>query len=120
MLLIFDGTSPPPPEPPAPVIRSTYSAGVEGDGGVTLAISLKETAFVLDTTPYELTPKNLFFTVEGDDVRASWDGSNPTAVEGHRFYSGQQIGFTDFKHFDKFALFTTGTSSTVRLTIEGD
>ena len=118
MLLIFDGGAP-PPAPPPDLVQSTFKSGAMTEDGVTFVVSLAETAFQLDTSPLPFTPSNLFFSIEGDDVRASWDGSIATAMEGHRFYSGQQVGFSNFKHFDRLSLFTMGTASTVRITIEG-
>jgi hypothetical protein len=55
-------------------------------------------------------------TVEGNPIRVRWDGTAPTAAEGHLLQSGDQIkmDFTaDIWHFKAIA---TGANATIRVT----
>ena len=117
MLLLLDGGVPPVP-PPDPPIESIVKIGSVNDQGLTMSVGLRETPFKLDLSAFDIVPQNLFFSIEGGDIRVSWDGSLPTPVEGHRFYDGQQVGFPDFKHFGTLAMHAVGATSEVRITIE--
>jgi len=117
LVLLFNGDVTPTPPPP-PINVSTFEFHYFGGATASYICTLEDTALRLDTNLLEFSPEHLSLTLEGDDIRVSWDGSNPTAVEGHRLYSGEYFTLSNFHFFDLFTMHSLG-SSTVRLLVEG-
>lgn len=117
LLLLLNGDVA-PPTPVVPPIESTGVFLVSDCDCACLVVRLEETAYTIPTEVLEFEPNSIAMTIEGNDIRVSWDGSLPTEVEGHLFYSFGYYPFTNFRNVEKFSMFSTG-SSKVTITLEG-
>ena len=60
--------------------------------------------------------RGCFITLETVNVRFRYDGTDPTAAEGHLFYVGASLYFLQASILTKLKLISTGADATIRVT----
>lgn len=95
-------------------IPGDYEAVTVGAQAVTLSLAKIKP----QTGPYaRLEARAALMTSEGGDIRFRFDGSPPTASEGHYFTSGDTLVITGTQALQQFQALKAGTdNSTLRVT----
>ena len=60
--------------------------------------------------------KGVYLSVEADEVRYRYDGTDPTATEGHLLYVGDRLQLMHPTVLSKFRMIRVTTDATVRCT----
>lgn len=80
------------------------------------AITVSTTALALDPTKYDTDPpmEKCTISVESDDVRVRWDGTNPTASEGLLWKSGGLYLLEDLREIRGFKVIRVTTDAKLK------
>lgn len=73
----------------------------------------------LDDAVLSINPTTCFFSVETQDIRFSYDGTDPSSSEGHLQFAGTTASFTRSAHIRNLRWVSVTGTAKVTITAEG-
>ena len=94
-------------------MNKTFSLSAQGKGYESITVGAAAVGLTAATYAGK---QGCFITLETTNVRFRYDGTNPTAAEGHLFYIGQSLHFLNSAVLSKIKFISTGANATIRVT----